>query len=166
VSRAKSSLATSEPSSKDRSQNVSATQKALEWGPPNFSRTSIRSPADNRRGSPGSVQVGRSRASWPDPQPSSACAAKNSVFGTKRTCQSPWRMSAVGGEADIERCYTNNDEVYPPDVALPRPGEGALPRDSCGFSGRWGPAWRCLVAKCFNGNNGDEEKPRKTSKCA
>jgi hypothetical protein len=25
---------------------------------------------------------------------------------------------------------------------------------------------RCLVAKCFNGNNGDEEKPRKTSKCA
>jgi hypothetical protein len=27
-------------------------------------------------------------------------------------------------------------------------------------------AWRCLVAKCFNGNNGDAEKPRKTSKCA
>jgi hypothetical protein len=25
---------------------------------------------------------------------------------------------------------------------------------------------RCLVAKCFNGNDGDEEKPRKTSKCA
>jgi|SRR3981081_1168278 hypothetical protein len=25
---------------------------------------------------------------------------------------------------------------------------------------------RCLVAKCFNGNNGDEEKPRTTLKCA
>ncbi len=25
---------------------------------------------------------------------------------------------------------------------------------------------RCLVAKCFNGNNGDEEKPRATLKCA
>src|SRR5260221_8774794 len=62
------------------------------------------------------------------------------------------------------RCNNNNDQVYPRDVAPPRLGEGVLPRDSCGFSGRWGPAWRCLAAKCFNGNNGDEEKPRKTSK--
>jgi hypothetical protein len=63
-------------------------------------------------------------------------------------------------------CNSNNDQVYPRDVAPPRLGEGALPRDSCGFSGRWDPAWRCLVAKCFNGNNCDEEKPRKTSKYA
>src|SRR5258708_37091535 len=62
------------------------------------------------------------------------------------------------------RCNNNNDQVYPRDVAPPRLGEGVLPRDSCGFSGRWGPAWRCLVAKCFDGNSGDEEKPRKTSK--
>jgi len=59
-----------------------------------------------------------------------------------------------------------NDQVHPRDVAPPRLGEGALPRDSCGFSGRWDPAWRCLVAKCFKGDNCDEEKPRKTSKYA
>src|SRR4029077_14331578 len=35
-------------------------------------------------------------------------------------------------------------------------GDGALPRDSCGFPGLWDPAWRYPVAKCFNGNNCDE----------
>jgi hypothetical protein len=34
---------------------------------------------------------------------------------------------------------------------------------------RRGASWmmrRGLVAKCFNGNNGDEKKPRTSSKCA
>jgi hypothetical protein len=61
---------------------------------------------------------------------------------------------------------SNNDQVYPRDVAPPRLGEGVLPRDSCEFSGRWGPARRCLVAECFNRNNCELEKPRKTSKYA
>jgi hypothetical protein len=54
------------------------------------------------------------------------------------------------------------------DVMSRRPGwEKALYRGiPAGFSGRWDPAWRCLTVKCFNGNNCDEEKPRKTSKYA
>ena len=55
------------------------------------------------------------------------------------------------------------------------PGQGkafyrAIPAGSPLYAVPRGQAFRmmrrCLVAKCFNGNNGDEEKPRTTLKCA
>jgi hypothetical protein len=59
-------------------------------------------------------------------------------------------LQVQGNDEQFAATVTDNDSSYDPEADPEARGAKR----------------RCLVAKCFNGNNGDEEKPRKTSKCA
>jgi len=59
-------------------------------------------------------------------------------------------LQVQGNDEQFAATVTGNDSSYDPEAD----------------PGARGAKKRCLVAKCFNGNNGGEEKPKKPPKCA
>ena len=59
-------------------------------------------------------------------------------------------LQVQGNDEQFAAAVTDNDSSYDPE-ADPEARGGKR---------------RCLVTKCFNGNNGGGENPKKTAKCA